>query len=120
MSCRLRHVDIARFRKHALEQNPHKFTAISTFRMDVVRRVDGASRNIGSLPDQFDTQPLAIEDSLDLLQAQRAIGDTDDTGMRIADLSLRIEIVVGRNAGQGEIAAAARELCKSPAPPAPP
>jgi hypothetical protein len=84
--------------------------------MDVVSRVNRRRRSLFRLRDRGCVNPPAIQHGFHRGKAQRPVADPDRADMGVACLSVRILVVPERGGRHGEVAAAAGEFLKAPAP----
>src|SRR4051794_35708037 len=82
--------------------------------MNVVRRINSLCRQLCSRGYRVRINHTAVKHGFRRWQTSRSIVYTDDADMRVHGSTYVVEVVKRGDAGQGEIAATARELPKAP------
>src|SRR4029079_5787945 len=98
--------------ERALGERAGQRAAIGGAGVDVLLRLDFGGRRLADLDGERFVDGLAVQRRFRLGQSALAIADADDAAMGVGGLAA-LHVVIERDAGHGEVAAAAGELLEA-------
>ena len=98
----------------ALDQGAKQGAAITAGAMNVIGWIDNLRRHLGGRRYRIHIDSTTVKYGFCRGQTQGSIIDSDDADMGVHSMARAIEIVEGRDASKGEVAATPGKLLKAP------